>query len=82
MPTAICANTEIAVQPIHNFAARCPRGHRPSQKRTLTELRSPSVQFHCSLCGRSWTPTTTERLRALGFAEASEEWNGFPDWAA
>jgi hypothetical protein len=74
MHTSVSKNAESSVQPIHNFAARCPQGHRPSQKRTLIELRSPAVQFHCGICGQSWAPTATERLRALGFAEASEEW--------
>jgi hypothetical protein len=67
---------------LHNFAARCPQGHRPSQKYTLVELRSPAVQFYCGLCGQSWTPHTTDRLRALAFAEASEEWIASPHSAA
>jgi hypothetical protein len=77
MHTSLSSNAEVSVQPLHNFAARCPKGHRPSQKRTLVELRSPAVQFYCSICGEAWTPSATERLRALGFAEASEaseEW--------
>jgi hypothetical protein len=82
MDTRTNGETERSVQPVHNFAARCPQGHRPSQKHTLTELRSASVQFYCSHCGQSWTPTTPERLRALGFAEASEDWSAFPNTAA
>jgi hypothetical protein len=71
-----------AHQPVHNFAARCPQGHRPSQTRTLDELRNPGIQFYCRLCDRSWTPPPAERLRALGFAEASEDWSGVPHTAA
>jgi hypothetical protein len=81
MHTSLSGNAEVSVQPLHNFAARCPHGHLPSQKRTLTELRSPAVQFYCGLCGESWVPAATERLRALGFAEASEDWT-FPNTAA
>ena len=54
------------------FAARCPVGHRPPQRRTLPELRDPAVQFYCELCEREWTPVPVERIRALAFAEASE----------
>ncbi len=85
MHTAFTQNTEISVPsapPIHNFAARCPRGHRPSQRVTLAELRSPSVRFHCRLCGQSWTPSAADRLRALDFAEASEDWTAAPPSAA
>ena len=59
---------------LHNFAARCPRGHRPAQTRTLAELRDPEVTFYCKLCATSWSPHEDERSRAVGFAEASEEW--------
>jgi hypothetical protein len=56
----------------HVFAARCPDGHRPPQAQTLRELRSPAVRFQCDVCGKSWSPDTVERMRALEFAEASE----------
>ncbi len=68
--------------PLHNFAARCPWGHRPAQSRTLAELRDPAVRFYCGLCERSWTPKADERMRALGFAEASEDWAHTPTSAA
>lgn len=69
--------------PIHNFAARCPRGHRPPQSRTLAELRDPEVRFYCRLCEASWQPPVADRSRALGFAEASEEsWWTTPPTAA
>jgi hypothetical protein len=58
--------------PRHVFAARCPHGHRPAQNRTLQELRDPSVQFYCELCHETWVPATSDRIRALQFAEASE----------
>ena len=61
-------------QMLHNFAARCPKGHRPSQTRTIDELRDSAVLFYCGLCDGHWAPSTEERLRALGFAESSEEW--------
>lgn len=61
--------------PVHNFAARCPKGHRPAQSRTLGELRDPKVRFYCGLCESSWRPQTVDRSRALGFAQASED-----DW--
>ncbi len=57
----------------HNFAARCPRGHRPPQSRTLAELRAPGVRFYCELCEKGWTPKNDELTRAVGFAEASED---------
>jgi len=56
----------------HVFAARCPAGHRPPQRRTIGELRDPGVQFYCDLCQREWRPAPVERTRALEFAEASE----------
>lgn len=56
----------------HVFAARCPLGHRPPQRRTVRELRDPAVQFYCELCEREWTPAAADRMRALGFAESSE----------
>jgi hypothetical protein len=59
-------------EPRHVFAARCPRGHRPPQTRTLSDLRNPRVQFYCELCQHAWTPAASERMRALEFAEASE----------
>ncbi len=61
-------------QPLHNFAARCPNGHRPPQSRTLRELKDPKVRFYCQLCEQEWRPEANERVRAVGFAEASEEW--------
>ncbi len=57
---------------IHTFAARCPKGHRPAQTRTLAELQDPAVRFYCALCGRLWTPDREDHTRALDFAEASE----------
>jgi hypothetical protein len=56
----------------HVFAARCPVGHRPPQRRTAEELRDPAVQFYCELCEREWTPAAVERIRALAFAESSD----------
>jgi hypothetical protein len=41
---------------------------------TSDELRDPAVLFYCGLCDRRWAPSTEERIRALGFAESSEEW--------
>jgi hypothetical protein len=61
-----------AAEPLHNFAARCPNGHRPPQSLTLSALRDPQVRFHCRVCEESWTPDDYEHDRALGFAEASE----------
>lgn len=69
--------------PVHNFAARCPRGHRPPQSRTLAELRDPEVRFYCKLCSKSWQPQADDRSRAVGFAEASEvSWLDTPPTAA
>ena len=68
--------------PLHNFAARCPRGHRPAQTRTLGELRDPDVTFYCRVCATSWLPHNDERGRAVEFAEASEEWAQKPPSAA
>jgi hypothetical protein len=69
--------------PVHNFAARCPSGHRPAQSRTLAELRDPEVRFYCTLCSRSWRPQPDDRSRAVGFAEASEHtWQWTPPTAA
>jgi hypothetical protein len=68
--------------PRHNFAGRCPNGHRPAQSRTLSELRNPSVQFYCALCEASWTPAADEVERAIGFAEAAENWGSIPPTAA
>jgi len=68
--------------PRHSFAGRCPNGHRPAQTRTLTELRDPNVQFYCALCEASWTPAADERRRAVGFAEAAEDWTSLPPTAA
>ena len=71
------------MSPIHNFAARCPKGHRPAQSRTLDELRDPEVRFFCRLCARSWRPRVEDRSRAVGFAAASEdEWMTPPPTAA
>lgn len=71
------------MSPIHNFAARCPAGHRPAQSRTLDELRDPEVRFYCHLCGRSWRPPVEDRSRAVGFAAASENsWIPTPPAAA
>lgn len=68
--------------PLHSFAARCPRGHRPAQSRTLGELQDPEVRFYCALCGRSWTPEREDHARALEFAEASQRWVESPLSAA
>lgn len=68
--------------PVHNFAARCPHGHRPPQSWTLAELRDPGVRFYCRLCAQTWTPRVEERTRALGFAEASEDQVQPPPFAA
>lgn len=68
--------------PRHSFAGRCPNGHRPAQTRTLSELRNPGLQFYCALCESSWTPAVDERERALGFAEAAEDWSAPPPTAA
>lgn len=69
--------------PIHNFAARCPRGHRPAQSHTLAELRDPELRFYCRLCGQSWRPRASDRTRALGFAEQSEAyWRASHNWIA
>lgn len=69
--------------PVHTFAARCPRGHRPPQQRTLAELRDRNVRFYCRLCEESWQPQGVDRTRALGFAEASEDnWHSTPPTAA
>jgi hypothetical protein len=59
-------------EPLHNFAARCPNGHRPPQTFTLSALQNPRVRFHCRVCEASWTPDPYEHGRALGFAAASE----------
>jgi hypothetical protein len=61
-----------AAEPLHNFAARCPNGHRPPQSLTLAALRNPKVRFHCRVCEETWTPDCKDHQRALTFAEASE----------
>ena len=66
----------------HSFAARCPRGHRPAQMRTLTELRDPNVRFYCRLCGSSWMPAHDDLTKAVRFAEASEHQTDTPPFAA
>ena len=60
-------------QPLHNFAARCPKGHRPAQTVTLDQLRQPGVEFYCGLCEKTWVPSSRELERAVRFAEASED---------
>ena len=68
---------------MHNFAARCPNGHRPAQSRTLEELRDPEVRFYCRICEHSWQPRHEERARAMDFALASEDrWVTTPPTAA
>lgn len=62
---------------LHNFAARCPEGHRPAQSHSLAELRSPVVRFYCKLCEKGWTPKKDELSRARDFAEASEDWSTY-----
>lgn len=62
---------------LHNFAARCPQGHRPAQTQTLADLRRPEVRFYCKLCAKGWTPREEELARAVDFAEASETWSMF-----
>jgi hypothetical protein len=68
--------------PRHSFAGRCPNGHRPAQSHTLRELRHPSLQFYCAICEAAWQPEADERARAVGFAEAAEDWNFTPPSAA
>lgn len=62
---------------LHNFAARCPKGHRPAQTQTLADLRNPDVRFYCKLCDKGWAPKKDELARALDFAEASEGWSTY-----
>lgn len=68
--------------PRHSFAGRCPNGHLPAQSHTLSELRNPALHFYCALCEASWQPAASERARAVGFAEAAEDWNTTPPAAA
>ena len=53
------------------FAANCPRGHRPAQTLSISDLNRPGVEFYCVLCDLWWTPAPEERDRALSVVTAA-----------